>query len=298
MSIVGYNVSHEGLIPQLKQKYQNCELTNDEICQALFESKNAQLKILGSNDISMDSVQNEVRDAIHRAYQTTRDDLLFLSSRLKPFSSYMYGGVVRDFFVLGCDAKDVDIWFANKESMELFLKNQRFMTLNKHEFVSGKIDDYPFERHQYAVKFNRSGHSYILDCIVSAEFPVNDFDVNNLILKGRAVRHVNSLKYKNPTKEQKQALIAECKALCDQIMKKEMTMLDTYLPFLGKTSAIYRVIKFTKVREWTITNLPEGFVDSYDYKAGLYRLNSIGRGEKLIKINQHTIQVLVNESRR
>lgn len=189
------------------------------------------------------------------------NDLQYLASRLKYFNAYIYGGVVRDFIVGKNDAKDIDIWFPNKEAMKRFLNSQTFMNCTPYNKPDEK-DNYDFQRYQYHVQFKQSNHRYIMDFIVSSEFPVNDFNVNQLILFGKVARHVSCLTSK--TNEEHKAAVKLTNIICTQIKNKEMTMLDTYLEYVIKsTPAGARIDKF-KYRGWNIHGLPENLKQLQD----------------------------------
>lgn len=150
--------------------------------------------------------------------------------------------MVRDFFVLETDAHDIDIWFTSLPKKDRFVEKLRTagVEIKASQFGIHK-KFYPFTVSQIIVKFP-NGHLYFVDLVVSGNYPVNDFDVNDLIWDG-TVKH-----YTGNQEKANQVMRA--------ISKKTMTMKPGYVPVLKGDHAdtspyVVRIEKFKK-RGWFI----------------------------------------------
>jgi hypothetical protein len=123
-----------------------------------------------------------------------------------------FGGYVRDWVLRQRPFKDLDLWFQDTEHADQFLtkvaeskrdmiiRNSRFAPLSAMSLSSGvgsvprfvaenNALEYPFQRmqlHVGTVQLDNDDGVFV-DLIVSREFPVNDFDVNQLCFDGTRI---------------------------------------------------------------------------------------------------------------
>ena len=176
-------------------------------------------------------------------YEETRSKVLNNMTILRDIlndpqiNGLLYGGVVRDFFVSKTDAHDIDIWFTRSEKKDIFvdrLKAAGVQVKSTQFDIHKKM--YPFTVSQINVKFP-NGHLYFIDLVVSGGYPVNDFDVNDLVWDG-SVKH-----YTGDQEKANQIMRA--------ISQKRMTMKPGFLSEGQEDAHFIRINKF-KNRGWTI----------------------------------------------
>lgn len=126
-------------------------------------------------------------------------DLNLIAKLAKTHDGYLFGGIVRDFFIREEDAKDVDIWFKNLNSLTSFKEELSNISFIKEVYKTQperkefSNNNYPFDRDLLHVTMKNTNLSYELDCIISPEFPDADFAVNEMIYDGEKVSHYSGL---------------------------------------------------------------------------------------------------------
>jgi len=159
------------------------------------------------------------------------DDVINLTDLVSKYDGYLYGGIVRSFLLRKEDTKDIDIWFTDKSKMSNFIKvlENKYSGFNFEPDKSKSTEDY---RITYAITNQDSGFHYMLDLVLSDQYPVNDYDVNCLAFNGKFVAKkcipINSI--------------------LENISKKQMKKLSS---FEDTTLNKYRDSKF-RASGWTI----------------------------------------------
>jgi len=119
--------------------------------------------------------------------------LKLISHLANEYDGYFFGGIVRDFFVSGTDAKDIDIWFQKETNADLFieiLRSETNIEILRNNIISSNIPEYDFLRKQFIITMP-DNCEFILDLIISQSYPVNDFFNNELIYKHGKICHYN-----------------------------------------------------------------------------------------------------------
>lgn len=131
----------------------------------------------------------------HFMRETIDKHLTIIGKHASTFDGYIFGGVVRNFLVGGRDTKDIDIWFKNIESSQLFIQtlmdyNYINIEPNKKYYNSKKTDFYPFLNESYTF-IMPDKFSFIVNIHVKETYPVDDFYVNDLIYDGLKIKHIS-----------------------------------------------------------------------------------------------------------
>jgi hypothetical protein len=163
-----------------------------------------------------------------------------------------FGGFVRNVLVqryLGLPVygfKDVDLWFKSKEDANKFLQEMGSSMKLNNEFSSIGKEAYPFQKDQYFLIHEGLNPGVLVDVVVSAELPVNDFNVNQLTY--------------DTTSGFKSYGTYSVEELMKHIREKKMVMLPTYLSSqktqLQQSTCSARISAFNN-KGWKIINFKQ-----------------------------------------